>query len=240
MLRFIDRKFRLPRIWSNHELAKFSALFKGSVINVSGWNDLDKEGKRYRDYFFNAESYAISNFKQEMRGLCGLENEFFLDLTWSLQTDLIGKYDVVFNHTTLEHIYDFKKAFNNLCSLSKDIVIIVVPFMQQMHAEYGDYWRFTPLTVKRMFEENGLFVLYSSFNTGLNSSVYLFFIASKKPNIWKSSIFNNFSYQQRSSFLDNFENYTGCRVVSNSIIYNIYHYLIRKLRFYFKCINKGL
>ena len=48
---FVDRIFRLPRIWSNRELAKFAPLFQGSVVNVSAWKDFDKERMYYREYF---------------------------------------------------------------------------------------------------------------------------------------------------------------------------------------------
>ena len=75
----IDRKRRAPRIWSNKELSKFAGLFKGRVINVSGWKDEDKEGKRYKDYFSNALEYSISNIEGYM-GLSGLDNELYLDL----------------------------------------------------------------------------------------------------------------------------------------------------------------
>ena len=59
----IDRKFRLPRIWSNKILREFAPLFKGKIINISGWEDKDKQGSFYKDYFSNADSYFISNFK---------------------------------------------------------------------------------------------------------------------------------------------------------------------------------
>jgi len=39
----IDNKFQVPRIWSNAELRKFAHLFSGSIVNVSGWIDKDKE-----------------------------------------------------------------------------------------------------------------------------------------------------------------------------------------------------
>ena len=52
------RAFRSPRIWSNRELERYAGLFKGRVVNVSAWEDKDKEGRRYRDYFSNAEAYA--------------------------------------------------------------------------------------------------------------------------------------------------------------------------------------
>ncbi|PVV17363.1 MAG: hypothetical protein B6D74_18335, partial [gamma proteobacterium symbiont of Ctena orbiculata] len=77
---FIDRVHRLPRLWSNRELSKYANLFKGSVVNVSGWMDIDKEGRHYRDYFINASEYQITNYKEEARGFQGMENEIFLDL----------------------------------------------------------------------------------------------------------------------------------------------------------------
>ena len=220
-LNLVDRKYRFPRIWSNNELKKFAYLFTGSVLNISAWEDKDKEGKRYKDYFMNAKAYFISNYKKEACGLQGHKNEFFLDLTQVLDDSLKEKYEVVFNHTTLEHIYDVKTAFKNICLLSKDIVIIVVPFLQQMHADYGDYWRFTPFTIKKLFEENKCELLYLNFNNEKNASVYIFAIASKKPKKWKNKIHNMFKYKCEGDFLDVYENYIGCRAISNSNLLNL-------------------
>lgn len=187
---FIDRVHRLPRFWSNRELEKYAHLFKGEVVNVSGWKDIDKEGRHYKDYFTQATSYTITNFKSEARGLQGYEGEIFLNLEEDLPQNLAAAFDVVFNHTTLEHIYEARKAFENLCKLSKDIVIIVLPFLQQYHSDYGDFWRFSPLAIKRLFEENGLTPIYQSFNSNKMSSVYTFTIASRYPENWR----NNFSW----------------------------------------------
>lgn len=65
---FIDRKFRLPRVWSNDELKKFAHLFEGDVANVSGWQDKDKQGDEYKNYFTQKNSYTITNFKTEAMG----------------------------------------------------------------------------------------------------------------------------------------------------------------------------
>lgn len=184
----IDKKFRLPRVWSNRELEKFAGMFSGDVVNVSGWKDEDKEGKQYKDYFINANSYSITNFKSEARGFQGQPNEVFLDLTKGLPDELNSKYDVVFNHTTLEHIFEVAQAFHNICKMSRDVVIVVVPFLQEMHADYGDFWRFTPLVLKKMFEKEGMYTHYLSFNNEPNTSVYVFAIASKNPSKWKGKI----------------------------------------------------
>ncbi|SMC17672.1 hypothetical protein SAMN02746041_00366 [Desulfacinum hydrothermale DSM 13146] len=182
----IDRRFRLPRYWSNRELAKFAPLFEGHVVNASAWKDEDKEGTHYRDYFVKANTYWITNWKSQAKGFQGYENEIFLDLEQDLPHDLLDRFDVVFNHTTLEHIFDARKAFQNICLMTRDVVIVCVPFLQPYHTNYGDYWRFSPLAVRRLFKKNGLEVLYLSYNDHRMSSVYVFAIGSKQPEKWKA------------------------------------------------------
>jgi len=187
----MDKKFRAPRVWSNKVLAELAYLFEGEVANISGWKDLDKEGKSYKDYFINSSSYCISNYLSEARGFQGnIENEFFLNLEDDLDKKLLNKFDVVFNHTVLEHIFNVHKAFENLCLLSKDIVIVVVPFLQEQHADYGDYWRFTPLTLKNLFKENNKEMVYLNYNDIPNESIYLFAVGSSKKENW-SELINN-------------------------------------------------
>ena len=181
-----DRIYRLPREWSNAQLRKFAGLFTGDVINVSAWQDEDKEGGHYREYFTQAKSYTISNYQSETRGYQGYEDELLLNLEEDLPQELEGKFDVVFNHTTLEHIYNFRQAFHNLCRLSRDIVIVVVPFLQEMHAgEYGDYWRFSPQAVDKMFARESFHLLHVSFNDQKNASVYIFAMATRNLPKWK-------------------------------------------------------
>ncbi|MFK7971029.1 MAG: hypothetical protein AB8F95_11710 [Bacteroidia bacterium] len=183
----VDRKFRAARVWSNRELEKVASLFKGDIANISGWTDTDKEGSTYKDYFNQASSYSISNYKSDARGFQGdQENEFFLDLEQTLDPAMEEKFDVVFNHTVLEHVFEVGTAFENLCKLSKDVVIVVVPFLQEQHADYGDYWRFTPLVLDKLFEKNGLKTLYLNFNDESKASIYMFAIGSKNPDQWES------------------------------------------------------
>lgn len=181
-----DKKYRIPRIWSNRELSKFSHLFSGKIINVGGWKDEDKEGKRYKDYFERSDEYYVSNIKG-YRGFSGLDNEICLNLEKDLPKKLEERFNVVFAHTVLEHILNTEKAFNNLCKLSNDIVITVVPFVQEQHLspDYGDYWRFTPQGVEENFRKRGFESLYLSTTSHKNSSIYIFAIASKKPEKWR-------------------------------------------------------
>lgn len=186
MIETCDRKFRLPRIWSNDQLKLMCSLFEGKVINVSGWKDEDKQGDRYKDYFLNADEYWISNYKSEAMGFQGdLENELFLDLEKDLDDNLYEKFDVVFSHTVLEHIFDTKKAFANMCKMSRDVVIIVVPFLQEQHADYGDYWRFTPECIHTLFITNEVSIIYINYNDRTNESIYIYAVGAKDPGKWE-------------------------------------------------------
>jgi hypothetical protein len=176
-----NHQFREPRKWSNVELRKISACLSGSVVNVSAWRDCDKEGGTYQyDYFRASSSYWTTNWRADACGFQGdRENEIYLDLETDLPFDLRRRFDVVFNHTTLEHVFDVQKAFENLCEMSKDVVIVVVPFLQEQHGAYGDYWRFTPWCLKRLFERNGIPVAYISTNDGPTDSIYVFAVGAR-------------------------------------------------------------
>ncbi|MFH0976543.1 MAG: hypothetical protein V1874_12245 [Spirochaetota bacterium] len=192
-------------------------MFAGDVVNVSGWVDIDKEGSHYKDYFSNAKSYTVTNYKSEFCGYQGLSNEIFLNLEEELPDELINRFDVVFNHTVLEHIFEIEKAFKNLCLLSKDVVILVVPFLQQMHTNYGDYFRFSPLSIERMFVKNNMQLLYLNFNSHKNSSVYIFAIATKHPENWKNSIPTVIKNIESKKPDDNFDAYIGCHAIQNRL-----------------------
>lgn len=141
------------------------------MINVSGEKDLDKQAREYRKYFINASEYSISNYE-----LFDIQNEILLDLEKELPVEYKNKWDVVFNHTVLEHIYDVRTAFANLCAMGRKAVVIVVPFVQGVHYKegvYADYWRPTPLAIKKMFEENGFEMLYYTCNDMEYTNTYL-------------------------------------------------------------------
>lgn len=187
----VDRKFRLPRMWSNRELVKFASLFEGDVVNVSAGEDVDKEGHQYRDYFSSCKTYSTTNHAPgSYRGFAGRPREILLDLCQPLPVELVGGFDTVFNHTTLEHVVDFPKAIENLCQLSSDLVVLVVPFLQAQHetSSYRDYWRFTPAILEHHLNLHGLSVIYESANQHPEASIYIFQIASKNPARWADRI----------------------------------------------------
>jgi len=185
----VERQFRIARLWSNRQMKKIAPLFAGDVVNVSAWDDRDKEGGHYKNYFSKASSYFYTNYTGT-RGYQQQENEYLVDLTKDLPKELYQRFDVVFNHTTLEHIFDIRKAFENLCNMTKDVAIVVVPFSQVQHEtdSYKDYWRFTPSCMREMFRENGLEVIYEAESKDKKAAIYLLFVASRNPQKWKEQM----------------------------------------------------
>ncbi len=167
------------RIWSNDELRKTARFFHGDIINVSAGKDKDKQNGFYKDYFVNKSSYTVTNYAET-----GISDEIILDLENELPEKLYKKFDTVFSHTVLEHIYDINKAVENLCKLSKDCIITVVPFLQTYHHEekiYYDFWRISPLALIKKFREHGFKTLYINWNNDPFGNLYIFHIASYKP-----------------------------------------------------------
>ena len=221
---FQDYKYRYPRIWSNEILRQIAPVFRGSVINVSGWHDEDKEGSYYREYFTSASSYSISN----MGGYRGesLNTSYVLNLEESLPKELKKKFDVVYNHTTLEHVFNIFVAVHNLCEMTKDIVIVVVPFIQEQHVheDFSDYWRFTPMSLKALFESNGFETILLCSTPGTKSAIYHLAVASRHPERWLN-LFNKLSLVENtgSDFFNNpfrkfFLNILSLKRIKNLII----------------------
>ncbi len=109
--------------------------------------------------------------------------------------------------------------------MSKDIVIIVVPFLQQQHAEYGDYWRFTPLTLKKLFEKNNMEMIYVNFNDNDKAAIYIFAIGSKHSQKWKK-ILNH--PDNKIKIIDRY--YVGENFINNSWIFNLKTKILKIIR----------
>lgn len=175
-----------PRTWSNKELRKISHNFSGKIINVSAGLDKDKENAYYRNYFSSANEYYISNYEKTKSNV---ENEIILNLEdLHIDEKLHNKFDVVFTHTVLEHVYNVDVAVKNLCKLSNDIIITVVPFIQPFHHEFGkysDYWRFSPHTLVRKFKEQSYQTIYLSWNKPVLGYIYVLHICTKNPDKWE-------------------------------------------------------
>lgn len=170
-----------PRSWSNREIKRIGKLFTGDVVNISAEMDSDKGGDVYSNYFPNARSYTITNYKKNNKNFL---NEKVLDLSVPYNGS-IGYYDLVFNHTVIEHIFESSVAIDNLCKLSHDCVLTIVPFIQCLHWRegiYRDYWRYSPFALQEEFRIRGFKTLYMTWNQNTPlMNVYIFHLASKNP-----------------------------------------------------------
>lgn len=113
-------------------------------------------------------TYLTSNHRKDEH------TDFKLDLEAELPGKLIGIGDCVFNRNTLEHVYECRRAFASLCAMSCDVVIVVVPYIQQMDGtpeQYADFWRFTPYTMQNMYAENNLILRYCSASGAERTSI---------------------------------------------------------------------
>jgi hypothetical protein len=192
--RVLDARFLNARKYSNLLLRQYAPLFSGSVINVSGWNDTDREGGNYRDYFPNKKEYTVSNFSTAERGVGSMKGsgvrEIVLDLNAPLPEQYKRSFDVVFNHTTLEHIENAEIAFRNLAEMSRDALILVVPAMQNFHIvkSYGDYWRMTPLAIGKFMLRYGFEPLVLVSNEQPFTPIYAFAIGVRDPKKYRGKI----------------------------------------------------
>jgi len=175
----------IPRYWSNDELRKIVPYLPSDsrILNVSGWEDNDKEGDCYCNYFYSSLYYHISNHPTDkVRG--NALSDITIDLNMNLPKELVGAYDGVFNHTVLEHISNPEFAFKQMALLTTDWIISVVPFIQKLHFEdksYNDYYRFTPFVMRQLHEKNGFTVLYENYTPKPSLDIYLFYMGTKNP-----------------------------------------------------------
>jgi hypothetical protein len=174
----------LARCWSNEELQKIAHLSTGDIVNVSSGENIDKEGSTYDQYFPNNNNFSLTNYAPSaFRGFEGRDNEYLVDLAQELLPELEGRFDVALNHTVIEHVFDVLLAFRNLCRLSKDVVIVVVPFAQVQHDSpgYDDYWRLCQAGLRYLFRENDMEVICEACNADVNAAGYLLFVGSRYP-----------------------------------------------------------
>lgn len=174
------------RHWSNDELRLVASHLTRytSMINVSGWKDEDKEGGHYRDYFPNATHYVVSNYGGDISRGTQSSADLSIDLDRSLPPDMVNKFDIAFSHTVLEHVQDPVFSFKQIAALAREVVITVVPFKQHLHFDsgcYGDYYRFTPFAMRKMYEESGLTVIYESHTPFPAMDVYLCYVGVRNP-----------------------------------------------------------
>lgn len=181
-----------PRVWSNIQLQRFlsSSGSYETVLNASGWRDQDKEGSTYRNYFPKCTEYVISNHPDDAVRGASSSDDLLIDLLKEPSASLQLRFDCILNHTVLEHIRYPEVAVANLCSMTKGDLIIVVPFMQHFHfqpGQYGDYFRFTPMGLRSILEDNLFDTIYEQIGPVGGSTQYMFSVSRRKGSDSMSS-----------------------------------------------------
>jgi hypothetical protein len=186
------------RTYSNVCLKRILALLNvKSVLNVSGWDDGDKEGGRYSDYFSQkVNKYEVSHFEDDyLRSDTDL-SKIVINLE-DVDYQAVKKFELVFSHTVLEHVFDQQNAFRIMCSLAEKYVVGVVPMINVLHWEktYDDYWRFTPHGIRKLFENNEFKLVHLEIGPTLSISQYIIFVGARNG----VSVTSDFSLQDISS-----------------------------------------
>ena len=175
------------RSWSNSRLrfiAESLPRFE-NALNVSGNLDSDKEGHLYQ-YYFKTEKYNISSYSND-KSYSNPQNQIIIDLDEDkskIAKEHFQKYDLVFNHTVLEHVKNPFQAFSNLEYLlaPNGILISVVPFIYKFHysnEDFGDFWRYTPHTIDLLHKHSNLFINLLEVGPLKGHEKYLISVASR-------------------------------------------------------------
>ena len=167
-------KISPERVESNVILREWCADVHGAVLSVGSGGDIDKEGRRYRDYFLQAKSYITSD----------LPTVPGCDISLDLRRVPAGyweTFDAVFCSGVLEHVDDTEAAVEGIWRLLKPsgVLLLGVPFKQPIHRAPGDYWRFTEFGAMYLLRD---FVRKEIRPVGDAAFPFAYWIKARKPS----------------------------------------------------------
>jgi len=144
----------LARTESNKWIRKHAHGITGKVLSLGSGSDLDNEGGKYRDYFFNAESYSTSDISSTAPA------QYVLDVR-DMSTVVCGYYDCIFAAGLLEHVDDMFRAMREINRIMKTggVILTGMPFGYRIHRAPQDYWRATIHGMRYLLEGFGFEVV---------------------------------------------------------------------------------
>ncbi len=144
---FSKKKVSEERYESNRWLSENCRDIAGDVLSLGSADDSDGEGNFYRSYFQRASRYYTSDIS------FSFNTDYVLDVRNMSQIGS-GTFDCVFCSGVLEHVDDFHSAILEITRILKDrgVLLLGLPFRQQIHLPPNDYWRFTVYGVKVLLE----------------------------------------------------------------------------------------
>ena len=126
------------RIESNEIIRSWAKHVTGDVLSIGSGGDIDKQGKKYRDYFVRAKSYTTSD----------VEYTLGCDLTLDARDMKLIRdcsFNGVFCSGVLEHVDDYMAAIREMWRVLRPegVLLLGVPFKQPEHRRPNDFRRFT-------------------------------------------------------------------------------------------------
>jgi ribosomal protein S17 len=141
-----DRGTPIDRVYIEDFLSKNSKYIQGVVCEIA-------ENSYSKKYGQNIKSYEILHYTNDNK------NATIIGDLMNIQTLPQNKIDCFILTQTLNFIYDFKSAIQGLYYMlsTGGVGLVTVAGISQISRydmdRWGDYWRFTDLSIKKAFEE---------------------------------------------------------------------------------------
>jgi SAM-dependent methyltransferase len=132
---------------SNRWLRVHASGVTGGVLSVGSGDDCDGEGRRYRDYFAAAASYATSEISP------GFGADIVLDVR-DMPQIADASIDCVVCNGVLEHVDDDLAALREIHRIIQPggILLMGLPFNQPIHLAPTDFRRYTEYGIRYLLE----------------------------------------------------------------------------------------
>jgi SAM-dependent methyltransferase len=129
----------------------FTTYLTGKVLDIGCGNQPLKKHFTEKGY-----SYKGLDFKQN-----SLNNVDFVGQIDDPSLQINEKFEIVICTEVLEHVLDWKVAFDNMAKLCspEGLVLITCPMFYPLHEEPFDYWRPTPYALIEFAKRNGFSII---------------------------------------------------------------------------------
>jgi SAM-dependent methyltransferase len=127
-------------------------------------------------YPFSARHLFDPSNRFIMSDVVGSYGHSIIDIT---ELDATDEFDVILCLNVMEHVYEFRRGFDNLYQAIKPngVAIVGVPAYYPLHDEPGDYWRFTEHALRRLLAPYRSIQIH---NSGLRRYPFAYFVRAVK------------------------------------------------------------
>ncbi|RKY92765.1 hypothetical protein DRQ15_01365 [candidate division KSB1 bacterium] len=132
------------RKFNNKCIKEFSKEIRNTKILEIG------SGKKYKgEYYYSAKRFFHESNEFIQSDITPEFGHRIIDVT---QMNFIDEFDIILCMNVLEHVFDFKKAIDNIYKALKPggTALIFVPGFYPLHDEPCDYWRFSEHSLRKI------------------------------------------------------------------------------------------